>query len=154
MLHASRKLEEGGPMTDNNTGNGAGGAGEIRAKRLVIVDDEGRERIVLEGGDVVIRDERGAVRVIAGVDETISYVQLFDGEEAARVVATVEADGRASFVEIDGTDNDFVQLGVSLGREPGDRAQVVVGNGEVDAAGIVQPSVQGLPFDLEIEEEE
>ena len=140
-------------MSDNNSRDGAGAAGEIRTRRLAIVDDEGRERIVLEGSDVVIRDDRGAVRVIAGVDDKISYVQLFDAEEEPRVVATVEADGRASFVEIDGNEHDFVQLGVSLGREPGDRAQVVVGNGEPDVAGVVQPSVQGLPFDLEIEEE-
>ena len=141
-------------MSDNNSRDGAGVFGEVRAKRVVITDDDGRERIVLEGSDVIIRDERGAVRVIAGVDEKISYVQLFDGEEEPRVVATVEADGSASFVEIDGSEHDFVQLGVSLVREPGDRAQIVVGNGEPDVAGIVQPSVQGLPFDLEIEDDE
>lgn len=59
---------------------GAGKTGELRAKRLVIEDDQGRERIVLDVRDgvprIVIKDASGDQRFSAWVVDDLSCVDL------------------------------------------------------------------------------
>lgn len=74
----------------------------ITAKRLAIVDGEGRERIVLSGDDngtaaIRVLDAQGVARISSGVaSNNGSYTQWFDAEGRSRVAALCSQSGESS----------------------------------------------------------
>lgn len=86
---------------------GAGTDAELRTRRLVVVDDEGVERVVasVTAGmaevrvllDAVVRGRPSGVSLFAGTDaDGVSVVGLAlvaDGDSVAEVLARREADG-------------------------------------------------------------
>ena len=73
---------------------GAGDKGELRLKRLVIEDDQGRERILLQmaGGDlptIIIKDEQGGDGVTATATAGASLLTMSAGKSGNAIVMMV-----------------------------------------------------------------
>lgn len=102
--------------------------GEVRARRLVITDDDGNERVEVSHDQIAIKDAGGAGRVLLGLhDDGGAFVQVHDSKGEPHAVVLVSADGAVSVIELGSQDPDFVQVAVDLREPEGERAYVSVG---------------------------
>jgi len=71
-------------------------ADEVRARRLVLVDDEGRERAMLDMDEdapvLCLCDEAGEVRAALGVNEDGPRLYLLDPDAASEACAVLGVD--------------------------------------------------------------
>jgi hypothetical protein len=72
---------------------------ELTLRRLAIVDSNGRERVVLRGGDdgqgLVLVDSKGVARCGLTVDSDNPGMRMYDGKGQARAAMVINPDGPA-----------------------------------------------------------
>jgi len=129
VLHSGVPPAHGGPDGPQEPQVGRqrqGLAGEkyhprtLEADRIVVLDRQGRQRIVLDGGGdqpgVALLDATGNKRLTLTVDRFGANVELLDAEEKVR--ACVRVAGEAASLELGGTARDGGEPPVALRYRP------------------------------------
>jgi len=92
----------------------------VEADRIVVLDHQGRQRIVMDGGGdqpgVTLLDATGKKRLTLRVDRFGGNVELLDAEEKVR--ACVRVAGETAFVELGGSAEDGGEPRVALRHRP------------------------------------
>lgn len=78
------------------------GPDELTLRKLVVVDADGRQRVVVSGSGLIFADEAEQPRiVVATLDNGAAAVQHFDADGRRRIAVGTFADGGASVLHLD-----------------------------------------------------
>lgn len=78
------------------------GPDELTLRKLVVVDADGRQRVVVSGSGLIFADEQEHPRIVlATLDNGAAAVQHFDPEGRRRIAVGTFADGGASVLHLD-----------------------------------------------------